>query len=107
MERTHIISRDGKVLRRIHGVEFYTFDEVFYTEGRRSVRFYDEDRELVEEVDLQAGDWVTPKEIGFHAHFLPRIDMTKRDGLHFSILLRAGTFLDSDCRNNTQRVFCD
>ena len=71
MERTHIISRNGKIVRKIRGIEFYTFDEVFYTEGRRSVRFYDEDRELVGEVDLQPGDWVTPQEIGFHALVVP------------------------------------
>jgi hypothetical protein len=71
MERTHIISRNGKMLRKIRGVEFYTFDEMFYTEGRRSVRFYNEEQELVEEVDLQPGDWVTPQEIGFHALVVP------------------------------------
>jgi hypothetical protein len=71
MERTHIISRNGKVLRKIRGVEFYTFDEVFLSEGRRSIRFYNENRQLLVDIDSQPGDWVTPQEVGFHALVVP------------------------------------
>lgn len=67
MERTCVVSRNDKIVKKVKHVEFYTFDEMFFTKGCRSICFYNEKRDRVDEVLAEPGDVVTQLGIGFHA----------------------------------------
>jgi hypothetical protein len=64
-EKRYRVLRKGAEIARVDGVAHYTFDELAFLHGPRTINFYDAERNLVAIVPAEPGDIITDSMIGF------------------------------------------